>query len=77
MEVAREVGRRQRLLFWKVTGIYLAASAVIWLLFYAVTMGKDEFTLGMAAAWVILLFFFLTLLTFFCMLPSFFKGKYR
>ena len=33
LEVAKGVRKRQWLLFWKVTGIYLAASAVIWLAF--------------------------------------------
>lgn len=76
LEVAKGVRKRKWLLFWKVTGIYLAACAVIFLLFFAVSRGEDPYMLGMAAAWAVMLFIFLTLITFFVMLPGFFKGKY-
>lgn len=76
LEVAKGVRKRKWLLFWKVTGIYLAACAVILLLFFAVSRGEDPYMLGMAAAWAVMLFLFLTVITFLCMLPGFFKGKY-
>ena len=76
LEVAKGVRKRKWLLFWKVAGIYLAAFAVVFLIFCAVSPDRDEYTLGTAAAGVIMLFTALTLITFFCMLPGFFKGRY-
>ena len=76
MEVAKGVRKRKWLLFWKVMGIYVAACVVIFLLFFAVSADADEYMLGMAAAWAVMLFLFLTLVTFVCMLPGFFRGKY-
>ncbi len=76
MECAKGVRRRKWLLFWKCTGIFLAISVAILLICFVAGMGSDEDVLAMAVAGVAMLFLFMTLILFLCMLPGFFKGRY-
>lgn len=79
MECANGVRKRKRVVFWKVNGILLAAYAAIFLICFVVGMCSEkngEDMIAMAAACVLLLFILTVLITFLCMAPGFFKGKY-
>lgn len=76
MECANGVRKRKQLVFWKTIGILLAVFVLILLICFVVDMASGEEILAMAVALVVLFYPIIVLITFFCMLPGFFKGRY-
>ncbi len=76
MECANGVRKRKQLVFWKTIGILLAVFVSILLICFVVDMASDEEILAMAVALVAVFYPIIVLITLFCMLPGFFKGRY-